>query len=263
MRKRKKEQIARIRGLCTVHQATGDYTVYVEGDGATVAYVGEGAAIGETSPTIVPIGLSALKLGALVKVSREFIEDLGVDVMAYLVDVLSKAFAKKEDHDILFGAGTSSSKTALRGISTNQTTNVVTAASATTVTWEEVKQAIQLLKPYRSGATITCGQAFLDICHSFKDGETYMFPQGQAITQIMGIRVVVSDEFPALEANAVAMIIGDFSYYHILDRQGLEITTLNELYAATDQVGIRALERIDGDMGIKDAFAVLKMGAGA
>ena len=43
---RKKEQIARIRGLCTVHQATGDYTVYVEGDGATVAYVGEGAAIG-------------------------------------------------------------------------------------------------------------------------------------------------------------------------------------------------------------------------
>ena len=260
---RKKEQIARIRGLCTVHQATGDYTVYVEGDGATVAYVGEGAAIGETSPTIVPIGLSALKLGALVKVSREFIEDLGVDVMAYLVDVLSKAFAKKEDHDILFGAGTSSSKTALRGISTNQTTNVVTAASATTVTWEEVKQAIQLLKPYRSGATITCGQAFLDICHSFKDGETYMFPQGQAITQIMGIRVVVSDEFPALEANAVAMIIGDFSYYHILDRQGLEITTLNELYAATDQVGIRALERIDGDMGIKDAFAVLKMGAGA
>lgn len=260
---RKKEQIARIRGLCTVHQATGDYTVYVEGDGATVAYVGEGAAIGETSPTIVPIGLSALKLGALVKVSREFIEDLGVDVMAYLVDVLSKAFAKKEDHDILFGAGTSSSKTALRGISTNQTTNVVTAASATTVTWEEVKQAIQMLKSYRSGATITCGQAFLDICHSFKDGDTYMFPQGQALTQIMGVRVVVSDEFPALEASAVAMIVGDFSYYHILDRQGLEITTLNELYAATDQVGIRALERIDGDMGIKDAFAVLKMGAGA
>ena len=183
--------------------------------------------------------------------------------MAYLVDVLSLAFAKKEDHDILFGAGTSSSKNALRGISTNQTTNVVTAASATTVTWEEVKQAIQMLKSYRSGATITCGQAFLDICHSFKDGDTYMFPQGQSITQILGVRVVVSDEFPALEANAVAMIVGDFSYYHILDRQGLEITTLNELYAATDQVGIRALERIDGDMGIKDAFAVLKMGAGA
>ena len=258
---RKKEQIARVRGLCTVHQATGDYTVYVEGDTATVAYVGEGAAIGETSPTISPIGLSALKLGALVKVSREFIEDLGVDVMAYLVNVLSRAFAKKEDHDILFGAGTSTSKTALRGISTNQTANVVTAASATTVTWEEVKKLVQMLKSYRANATLVCGQAFLDICHSFKDGDTYMFPQQQAITQIMGIRVVVSDEFPALAAGAVAAIVGDFSYYHILDRMGLEVTTLNELYAANDQVGIRALERIDGDMGIKDAFAVLKMKA--
>ena len=260
---RKKEQIARVRGLCTIHQATGDYTVYIEGDAATVAYVGEAAAIGETSPTINAIGLSALKLGALVKVSREYMEDLGVDVMAYLVDVISKAFAKKEDHDILFGAGTAVSKTALRGISTNQTTNVVTAASDTTVTWEEVKQLIQMLKSYRANATIVCGQAFLDICHSFKDGSTYMFPQQQAITQIMGIRVVVSDEFPAIAAGSVAAIIGDFSYYHILDRMGLEITTLNELYAATDQVGIRALERIDGDMSLKDAFAVLKMGAGA
>lgn len=258
---RKKEQIARIRGLCTVHQATGDYTVYVEGDGATVTYVSEAAAIGETSPTITPIGLSALKLGALVKVSREFIEDLGVDVMAYLVDVLSKAFAKKEDNDILFGTGTGSSKTALRGISTNVSANVVTAASATTVTWEEVKSLIQKLKSYRSNATLVCGQAFLDICHSFKDGDTYMFPQGLPITQIYGVRVVVSDTFPALAAGAVAAIVGDFSYYHILDRMGLEITTLNELYAANDQVGIRALERIDGDMSLKDAFAVLKMKA--
>ena len=259
---RKKEQIARIRGLCTVHQATGDYTVYVEGDGATVTYVGEGAAIGETSPTIAPIGLSALKLGALVKVSREFIEDLGVDVMAYLVDVLSKAFAKKEDHDILFGAGTSSSKTALRGISTNVTANVVTAASETTVTWEEVKKFIQLLDSYRTNATLVCSQAFLDICHSFKDGSTYMVPQGQPITQIYGVKVVVSDEFPALAGGAVAAIVGDFSYYHILDRMGLEVVTLNELYAANDQVGIRALERIDGDIAIKDAFAVLKLKAG-
>ena len=256
---RKKEQIARVRGLCTVHQATGEYTVYVEGDNATVAYVGEAAAIGETSPSIKPIGLAALKLGALVKVSREFINDLGVDVMAYLVDVLSKAFAKMEDHEILFGAGTSSSKNALRGISVNAASaNIVTAAGTDTVTWEEVKQAIQKIGAYRTNATIVCGQPFLDLCHSFKDGDTYMFPQQSQITQIMGIRVVVSDEFPTLATGAVAMIVGDFSYYHLLDRQGLEVVTLNELFAATDQIGIRAVERIDGDL-VPEAFAVLKL----
>lgn len=254
----KKEQIARVRGKCSVHQATGEYTVYIEGDGATIEYVGEGSAIGETSPNIKPVGLAALKLGALVKVSREFVDDLGVDVIGYLVNVLSRAFAKKEDHEILFGAGTSSDKTKMRGVASNTSVATVTAASETTVTWDEVKSAVQKIGAYRNSATIFCSQAFLDICHGFQDGSTYMFPQNQQITSILGIPVVVSDAFEAIAADKVVMIVGDFSYYHILDRMALEVTTLNELYAANDQVGIRALERIDGDLTLAAAFALLK-----
>ena len=260
---KKKEEICRVRGLCTVHQATGEYTVYIEGDGATVTYVTEAGTIGETSPSLKPLALSALKLGALVKVSREFLDDLGVDVMNYLTEQIAKGFAKKEDHEILFGAGTASSKTSMRGITSNTSIGTVTAAAQTTVTWEEVKQTIQKIGAYRNGATIVCSQAFLDICHSFKDGSTYMFPQGSQITSIMGIPVRVSGEFEALAAGKVVMIVGDFSYYHILDRMGMEIVTLNELYAATDQVGIRALERIDGDIALPKAFACLKTKASA
>lgn len=253
----KKENIAKIRGLCTIHQATGDYTVYVEGDDATVNYVGENSSITESTPTITPIGLSALKLAALVKVSREYAADLAADVMGYIEDKLSKAFAVKEDTEILFGAGSSSDKTKLRGIATGAT-NVVTAASETTVTWAEVKKLIQALKAYRANATLVCGQAFLDIVHEFKDGNTYMFPQGQEITHIYGVRVVVSDVFPTLASEAVAAVVGDFSYYHLLERQGIEVVTLTERFADTDQVGVRAVERIDGDF-VADAFAVLKM----
>ena len=260
----KKEKIARIRGLCTVHQANGEYTVMVEGDDVVVDYIEEAGTFGETTPSIKPIGLQALKLGALTKVSEEYIADLGVDVMGYIEDKFAKAFAKKEDKEILFGTGTSSSKTKIRGIATNAASgNSVTAASATTVTWSEVKSTIQKLKAYRTNAHIVCSQTLLDIIHEFKDSSTYMFPQQSTITQIMGIPVVVSDEFPALAANAVAMIVGDFSYYHICDRKSIELKTLNELYAATGQVGIRGQERIDGDLALADAFAVLKMKAGA
>lgn len=260
----KKEQIARIRGLCTVHQANGEYTVMVEGDDVTVDYIDEAGTFGETTPTINPIGLQALKLGALTKVSEEYIADLGVDVMGYIENKFAKAFARKEDKEILFGTGTSSSKTKIRGIATNvATANTVTAAGTTTVTWTEIKSTIQKLKAYRGSAHIVCSSALLDIVHEFKDGNTYMFPQQDEIKQIMGIPVVVSDEFPALAAGAVAMIVGDFSYYHICDRQSIELRTLNELYAATGQVGIRGQERIDGDIALKDAFAVLKLKTGA
>ncbi len=257
----KKEQIARIRGLCTVHPASGEYTVWVEGADVEVDYISEGTAFGETSPDIKGVGLSALKLGAITKVSEEYVADLGVNVMEYIEEKFAKGFAKKEDHEILFGAGTSSSKIKMRGIATNITTNLVTAASESTVTWEEVKQTIQKLKAYRRNATIVCSQEFLDIVHEFKDGDTYMFPQQDEIKQIRGIPVVVSEEFPTLGSEAFAMVVGDFSYYHICDRKNVELRVLNERYADTGQVGIRGQERIDGDFTLADAFAVLKMKA--
>lgn len=253
----KKAKIAKLRGYCTVHQATGDYTVYVEGDDVSVAYVGEGSAITETTPSIKPIGLSALKLGALIKVSSEYIEDLAVDVLGYLTDKIAKGFAEKEDSEILFGAGTTSSKTAMRGIDTGSI-ETVTAASATAFTWNEVKKTIQALKAYRENAILVMNSTTLDAIHEFKDGSNYIFDQNTEIKSIMGCPVVISDKMPTAAAGKTVIIAGDFSYYHIMDRDGLTVKTLYELYAANDQVGITAIERIDGDF-VADAFAKLVM----
>ena len=255
---KRKAQIAKLRGYCTVHQATGDYTVYVEGDDVSVAYVGEGSAITESTPSIKPIGLSALKLGALIKVSSEYINDLAVDVLGYLEEKIAKAFAEKEDTEILFGAGTSSSKTAIRGIDTNTEVEKVTAASATAITWPEVKQVIQKLKEYRQNAVLVMNATTLDAIHEFKDGDKYIFDQNTQISQIMGCRVVLCDKMPSAAAGKTVIIAGDFSYYHLMDRQDLTVKTLYELYAANDQVGITAIERIDGDFS-PFAFSKLVM----
>jgi len=257
----KKNEISSLRKYCTVHQATGDYTVYVEGDDATVTYVGEGAALTETSPTIKPVALSALKLGCLVKVSSEFIADLAVDVMAYLVEKISKAFAVKEDHEILFGAGTTESKNNIRGVDTNTSVSVVTAASATAFTWEEVKSTIQALGDYRSNAILIMNQATADTIQSFKDGTQYIFDQNSELKSILNRPIVKCKEMPSVGASKTVIIAGDFSYYHLLDREKLEIKTLNELFAANDMVGITATERVDGDVAIAKAFSKLVMAA--
>lgn len=256
----KKEKIAKLRGLCSVHKVTGDYTLYVAGDTVSVSYVGEGTQFTESNPSIKPVGLSALKLGCLIKVTNEFIDDLGADVLAFITDECAKAFARKEDAEILFGTGTGSSKTAIRGIVTNaDPAKIIKATSASTITWKEVKETIQAIGAYRGTATIVCSQAFLDICHEFKDGSTYMFPQNMEIKSLMGVPVVVSDAFPTLAKQTAVMVVGDFSYYHLADRDSMEIVTLKERFAEMGQVGILAKERIDGDIALKDAFAVLKM----
>lgn len=54
---------------------------------------------------------------------------------------------------------------------------------------------------------------------------------------------------------------GDFKHYWIPDRQGRSFQRLNELYAATGQVGFRATQRVDGKLTLGEAVKVLQMKA--
>ncbi len=257
----KMEQLAGIYSRCAIHKASGDYVVVVESEVVTVSYTTESAAIGETSPNLKPIKLSALKLAGLARISSEMLADLAVDVMSWITNEFAKAFARQMEHEILLGPGTDGDKTKIRGIITNST-NTVTAASATEVTWEEVKKTVQAIKGYRTGATIVVSQQIHDQIHSFKDGSKYMFDQTRNIERIMGCPVLISDQMPAIAGGKAALVVGNFAYYHIADRQDVTIRVLEERYAEYDQVGIKATKRVDGDF-VREAFAVLNMKAGS
>jgi len=58
--------------------------------------------------------------------------------------------------------------------------------------------------------------------------------------------VYTSSFAPLAEGGALAIAFGDFSYYWIADRQGRSFQRLNELFAATGQVGFKATQRVDG-----------------
>lgn len=255
------EQLAGIYSRCSIHKASGDYVVVVESEVVTVSYTTESAAISETSPNLKPIKLSALKLAGLARISSEMLADLAVDVMSWITNEFAKAFARQMEHEILLGPGTDGDKTKIRGIITNST-NTVAAASATEVTWEEVKKTVQAIKGYRTGATIVVSQQIHDQIHSFKDGSKYMFDQTRNIERIMGCPVLISDQMPAIAGGKAALVVGNFAYYHIADRQDVTIRVLEERYAEYDQVGIKATKRVDGDF-VREAFAVLNMKAGS
>jgi HK97 family phage major capsid protein len=77
---------------------------------------------------------------------------------------------------------------------------------------------------------------------------------------ILGRPVVVNNSMDtSLAAGDVAMLFGDFSYYWIFDRQGIEMQRLNELYAATGQVGFLADKRFDGHVMLSTAIKKLTM----
>ena len=253
---KKRNEISKLRRFCTVHPCTGNYALQVEGTGVTVSYVAESAAIGDGTPTVNTINLTAYKLGALVKMSNEFIQDEAADIVAYITNLIADGFAKMEDAEILNGTG--SSYNHMTGIVPSCTANTVTCATAKTVTWKEVKATIQkLTKGYRNNATCVMSQELADAIHEMKDGSNYIFPQNEPLTSILGIPVVISADLGNVESGKAMMVVGDFSYYHIADRKDLTVKKLEELYAANDQTGILAVQRIDGKPSQVEAFAVL------
>ena len=52
-------------------------------------------------------------------------------------------------------------------------------------------------------------------------------------------------------------LFGDLSYYWIADRQGRTFQRLNELFAATGQVGFRTFQRVDGKLTLAEAVKTL------
>lgn len=254
----KRNEIAKLRKYCTVHPCSGDYTIAVEGTGVTVNYVSEGASIPDSTPTLGTVNLKAWTMAALVKVSERVITDLAVNFEAYIVEQIGKAIALKEDHEILLGAGSD----AVSGVITKIASvpaRVTTAASGTTFTWAELKNFIGTLKAYKPYSIIVMAQSTLDHISEFKDGNNYIFPQDKEITNIKGLPVVISPDMDEIAVGKTVIVAGDFGYYHLADRQGLEIRVLNERYADTGQVGIRATYRIDGNLTLNEAFSVFKM----
>ena len=61
-----------------------------------------------------------------------------------------------------------------------------------------------------------------------------------------------------LRVATPSQLFGDLSYYWIADREGRSFKRLNELFAATGQVGFLASERVDGKLVLSEAVKVLK-----
>ena len=69
--------------------------------------------------------------------------------------------------------------------------------------------------------------------------------------------VYTSSYMPAIAAGNKAILFGDLGYYWVADREGRSFKRLNELYAATGQVGFQSSERVDGKLVLAEAVKVL------
>ena len=222
--------------------------------------------------TVQPFGQRRLQphpLGKVVKVSNTLLRVPTFDVEAYVRDRLAYKFAVPEENAFINGDGTGKPLGILK---TPGLPTYTTAASNTLSADDVINWVYSLPSAYAPNARILCNRAFIRKVRTLKDTQgNYVWQPGLSAgmpNTILDVPYEVSDRFDdgldssdVFEDNAIVAVVGDFSYYWIVDALGMTIQRLDETYALTNQTGFVGRKECDGAAVLAEAFYALKIKA--
>jgi HK97 family phage major capsid protein len=144
----------------------------------------------------------------------------------------------------------------------------VTCASTTAFTADElIDVKFSLKAQYQMSPTTRwlASREFVKRARKLKDGDgNYLWAPGLVGGQpdrILDVPYVMSEFAPGtFTTGQYIALIGDISFYYILDSLALQVQVLNELYAETNQRGYIVRYEGDGMPVLAEAFARLKLG---
>lgn len=250
-----------MRGVCKVIKTNnGTLDIPTVASRGAAAWTAEEGAFNESDDAFGIVQISAYKASRVIKVSEELMGDSAFDMQGYVADSFGRSFGILEEAAFIVGDG-SAKPTGICGAAGTG----VTAASATAVTTDEIMEFYHSLgRAYRSKAHFMMKDATALIIRKLKNGDgQYIWQPGLQAGQpdmLLGRPVLISDNMAAATTGNDAILFADFSYYWIADRGNRVFKRLDELYAATGQVGFRAWQRVDGKLTLAAAAKVLVMG---
>lgn len=258
---RNMEPLSVMRQIATVITTGSDRNIPVESSRGSASWTAEEAAYTESDAGFSRVTLAAHKLGTIVRVSEELLQDAFFGIDSYLAENFGRRFAEAEETAYFAGDGSGKPTGA-----TTQASAGVSAAGTATVTADELIDLFHSLKPqYRGRADWTMNDSTVKLIRKLKDADgQYLWQPGLTAGQpdtILNRPVRVTDGMPAAAASAVSILFGDFSHYMIADRSGVSMQRLNELYAANGQIGFKAFKRTEGKLVLAEAVKKLTQAA--
>lgn len=244
--------------------SSGDRKIPVVASKGTASWIDEEGAYPESDDAFTQVSIGAYKLATMIKVSEELLNDSAFDMPSYIAREFARRIGAAEEEAFFTGNGTGKPLGILAATGGAETD--VTAASATAVTMDEVMDLFYSLRaPYRRKSAFIMNDATVKALRKLKNGNgDYIWQPSVTAGQpdtLLNRPVYTSSFMPAIAAGAKSILFGDLSYYWVADRTSRSFKRLNELYAATGQVGFLSSERVDGKLILPEAVKVLAMKA--
>jgi len=244
------------RGISTVIGTDSTRNIPTEGDAPTFAWIDESGSYGETKSTFGTKQLGAYKLGGIIKVSEELLQDNMINFDSYMAGQIARGIDKAEAPAFATGNGTG--KPTGYAVTATAGTNSTTASSTAVTADELIDIFYDLKKEYRKNATWRMTDKTEKAIRKLKntDGDYIYDASLDSVGRpsLLGRPIEIDNYMDDMGAGKKFIVIGDFSYFQIADRGAMSIQRLNELYAGTGMVGFKVHKRVDAKVIIPEAF---------
>ena len=250
-----------IRQLADVRSSGSDVEIPYATAHTKAYLVAEGADFTASTPAFDKKTMKAYKVGALAYITHEAMQDMFLDMEAWIREDFGTAFADLEEEHFLTGTGA----TMPSGLIPNATLGVTAAAAAALTADELLDLMYAVNQKYRSRSAWLMNDSTVLKLRKLKgsDGQYLWQPsiQDGQPDRLLSRPLYTSDTMPEAAAGNAAVLFGDFKRYRILDRKGLYFQRLNEIAATSGQVGFLAYRRYDAALLNSDAVKKLVMKA--
>lgn len=207
-------------------------------------------------------------LAKYIKLSRKLIR-LAPGAETLAIQRLAYKFAVVFEDNCLTGTGANQPlgvfTASVHGINTDR--DVSTGNTATSIMFDGLIEAKYTLKQnYWANARWLFHRDGMKQIAKLKDGDgQYIWRESVRVGEpdrVLGLPVFMSEYAPnTFTASQYVGILGDFSHYWVADSLQMEMQRLEELFAATNQVGLVGRMESDGMPVLSEAFVRVKLAA--
>lgn len=215
-------------------------------------------------PSFAQNNIIVHKWTKLTKISEELLEDDAANLEEFYARAVARAMAQTEAYYVAIGSGTNQHQGIFEGGDTDGFSYDTAAGGVTIAPGELYEHLMTLKQGYQSNAAWLMDNLTWAYILTLRDSNDWAWggadmatvnvSGGPQVGTLYGKPVFVQDDIPVRADAVVSVMVGDPSYYALVERRGLQISRNPYLYQANGQVGFFNTFRQGGAVLVEEAW---------
>lgn len=219
--------------------------------GATVA--AEAGSIGESDVAFGTfITMSSFKYAYLTQVSREMVEDSGVDILRFIADNVGQGIGYNVNTKLTVGTGTVEPKGIVAASTLGVTGSTAVSGAFTADNLIDLAYSVDGAARMMPGAAYMMNGKSIGATRKLKDtAGNYVFSPSLAVgvpDTLLGFPLYENPAMADAGTAAKSVIFGHIPSYYVRSVGGIKVDTSSDFAFSTDLITIRCLYRLDGQL---------------